>query len=97
MRKVKYSCELVFNEEYSWRAVPTVGMVDHLQVLPYLPTDLQLAIYQLAGPRKGSSLSSCFWVGGEARAGIFKKSMGARHQVGIGLSYRPAGYIGWRN
>jgi hypothetical protein len=24
------------------------------------------------------------------RAGIFKKSMGARHRVGIGLSYRPA-------
>jgi hypothetical protein len=25
--------------------------------------------------------------------------MGARHRVGIGLSYRPAGlhYIGWRN
>ncbi len=23
-------------------------------------------------------------------AGIFKKSMGARHRVGIGLSYRPA-------
>jgi hypothetical protein len=26
----------------------------------------------------------------ETRAGIFKKSMGARHRVGIGLSYRPA-------
>jgi hypothetical protein len=25
-----------------------------------------------------------------SRAGIFKKSMGARHRVGIGLSYRPA-------
>jgi hypothetical protein len=24
------------------------------------------------------------------RAGIFKKTMGARHRVGIGLSYRPA-------
>jgi hypothetical protein len=24
------------------------------------------------------------------RAGIFKNSMGARHRVGIGLSYRPA-------
>jgi hypothetical protein len=24
------------------------------------------------------------------RAGIFKKSMGARHRVGLGLSYRPA-------
>ncbi len=24
------------------------------------------------------------------RAGIFKQSMGARNQVGIGLSYRPA-------
>jgi hypothetical protein len=24
------------------------------------------------------------------RAGIFKKSMGARHRVGIGLSFRPA-------
>jgi hypothetical protein len=24
------------------------------------------------------------------RAGIFKKSMGARHRVGTGLSYRPA-------
>ncbi len=24
------------------------------------------------------------------RAGIFKQSMGARHRVGIGLSYRPA-------
>jgi hypothetical protein len=24
------------------------------------------------------------------RAGIFKKSMGTRHRVGIGLSYRPA-------
>jgi hypothetical protein len=24
------------------------------------------------------------------RAGIFKKSMGARHRVGIGISYRPA-------
>ncbi len=26
------------------------------------------------------------------RAGIFKKSMGARHRGGIGLSYRPAGF-----
>jgi hypothetical protein len=26
----------------------------------------------------------------ETRAGILKKSMGARHRVGIGLSYRPA-------
>ncbi len=26
----------------------------------------------------------------EIRAGIFKQSMGARHRVGIGLSYRPA-------
>jgi hypothetical protein len=25
-----------------------------------------------------------------SRAGIFKQSMGARNQVGIGLSYRPA-------
>jgi hypothetical protein len=25
-----------------------------------------------------------------SRAGIFKKSMGARHRVGIGLLYRPA-------
>jgi hypothetical protein len=25
-----------------------------------------------------------------SRAGIFKKSMGARHRVGIGLSYWPA-------
>jgi hypothetical protein len=25
-----------------------------------------------------------------SRAGIFKKSMGARHRVGIGLSYRSA-------
>jgi hypothetical protein len=25
-----------------------------------------------------------------SRAGIFKKSMGARHREGIGLSYRPA-------
>ena len=33
----------------------------------------------------------------EASAGIFKQSMGARNQVGIGLSYRHAGYIGWRN
>ncbi len=32
-------------------------------------------------------------------AGIFKNSMGARHRLGIGLSYRPAtpGYIGWRS
>ncbi len=30
------------------------------------------------------------------RAGIFKKSMGARNWGGIGLSYRPAGFIGWR-
>ncbi len=31
------------------------------------------------------------WQGESAfRAGIFKKSMGARHRVGIGLSYRPA-------
>ena len=29
------------------------------------------------------------------RAGIFKQSMGARNRVGIGLSYRPPGYIGW--
>ncbi len=27
---------------------------------------------------------------GQYRAGIFKKSMGARHRVGIGLLYRPA-------
>jgi hypothetical protein len=26
----------------------------------------------------------------ECRAGIFKKSMGARQRVGIGISYRPA-------
>jgi hypothetical protein len=30
-------------------------------------------------------------------AGIFRQSMGARNRVGIGLSYRPPGYIGWRN
>jgi hypothetical protein len=31
-------------------------------------------------------------------SGIFKKSMGARHRVGIGLLYRPARlHIGWRN
>jgi hypothetical protein len=28
--------------------------------------------------------------GKEYRAGIFKKSMGARHRGGIGFSYRPA-------
>jgi hypothetical protein len=28
--------------------------------------------------------------GSGTRAGIFKKSMGARHRVGIGLLYRPA-------
>jgi hypothetical protein len=38
----------------------------------------------------------CHWFnspiaeGDEDRAGIFKESMGARHRVGIGLSYRPA-------
>jgi hypothetical protein len=32
------------------------------------------------------------------RAGIFKKSMGARHRVGIGFLYPvPPGYTGWRN
>jgi hypothetical protein len=31
------------------------------------------------------SLHSCTY-----RAGILKKSMGARHRVGIGISYRPA-------
>ena len=31
------------------------------------------------------------------RAGIFQHSMGAKNRVGTGLSYRPAGYIGWRN
>ncbi len=30
-------------------------------------------------------------------AGIFKQYMGARNRVGIGLSCRPARYIGWRN
>jgi hypothetical protein len=30
------------------------------------------------------------WSCAEGRAGIFKKSMGARHRVGIGLLYRPA-------
>ncbi len=30
---------------------------------------------------------------GVSRAGISKKSMGARHRVGIGLSYRPAGLL----
>jgi hypothetical protein len=29
----------------------------------------------------------------EARAGIFKKSMGARNRGGIGLSYRPVGLL----
>jgi hypothetical protein len=33
----------------------------------------------------------------KARAGIFKQSMGARHRVGIGLSYRPARLNRWRN
>jgi hypothetical protein len=32
-----------------------------------------------------------------SRAGIFKESMGARNRIGRGLSYRPPGYIGWRN
>jgi hypothetical protein len=32
-----------------------------------------------------------------SRAGIFKQSVGDRKRVGIGLSYRPPGYIGWRN
>jgi hypothetical protein len=36
------------------------------------------SILQLAGRDKST------------RAGILKKSMGARHRVGIGLSYRPA-------
>jgi hypothetical protein len=31
----------------------------------------------------------CTW-NGTTRAGIFKKSMGARNREGIGLSYRPA-------
>jgi hypothetical protein len=31
------------------------------------------------------------------RAGIFKESKGARNRGGIGLSYRPTSYIGWRN
>jgi hypothetical protein len=32
------------------------------------------------------------------RSGIFKRSMGARNRVGIGLSYRPSRlHIGWRN
>jgi hypothetical protein len=31
------------------------------------------------------------YVAWRAGAGIFKKSMGARHRVGIGLSYWPAG------
>ncbi len=30
-------------------------------------------------------------------AGILQQSMGARNRVGIGLSYRPAFNIGWRN
>jgi hypothetical protein len=29
--------------------------------------------------------------------GILEQSMGARNRVGIGLSYRAVGYIGWRN
>jgi hypothetical protein len=31
------------------------------------------------------------------RGGIFKQAMRARNRVGIGLSYRPARLIGWRN
>jgi hypothetical protein len=30
-------------------------------------------------------------------AEILEQSMGAPSRVGIGLSYRPASYIGWRN
>jgi hypothetical protein len=30
-------------------------------------------------------------------AGILEQSMGARNRVGIGLSYRPPGYIGWNS
>ncbi len=30
-------------------------------------------------------------------AGILEQSMGARNRVGIGLSYHPPCYIGWRN
>ncbi len=33
----------------------------------------------------------------EASAGIFEQSLGTRNRIGIGLSYRPASYIGWRN
>jgi hypothetical protein len=33
----------------------------------------------------------------ESSARIFKQSMGARTRVGIGLSYRPASQVGWRN
>jgi hypothetical protein len=31
------------------------------------------------------------------RAGIFKQSRRARNRVGIGFSYQPPCYIGWRN
>ncbi len=34
---------------------------------------------------------------GEASAGIFKQSMGAKNRVGIGQSYRPARLHAWRN
>jgi hypothetical protein len=31
------------------------------------------------------------------KAGIFKKSIGARNRAGIGLCTSPPGYIGWQN
>ncbi len=34
---------------------------------------------------------------GKHCAEIFKHSKGARNRVGIGLSYRPAGYTAWQN
>jgi hypothetical protein len=39
----------------------------------------------------------CRLASDKPRAGIFEESMVARNRGGIGLSYRPAGYIGWRN
>ncbi len=47
---------------------------------------IHVSLIDLYIPRIGPHIS-CRRIG---RAGIFKKSMGARHRVGIGLLYRPA-------
>ncbi len=65
-----------------WGCMPTLSTITY-KVVVYSPAER-------AGtpPSPISTLPLYMYFG--SPVGIFKKAMGARHQIGIGLSYRPA-------